>query len=133
MTHVHEEPNPADQSAADTDDIAASAPVPAVAPPPLSGRSAFAVQTIAGGVSVRPIFMTDTQQLLQTDAAVFPNLPYALAQVDALRVAILEHFNRAAMIGSQVLAQQTQAVASVGVELSDEMSAAASDAPSAVH
>ena len=38
--------------------------------------------------------------------AVFPDVGYALQQIDELRQMVLDHFSRAAQVGAQVLAEQ---------------------------
>jgi len=76
----------------------------------ITGRSVFLVETVAAGVSVRTLFMTEDQKLMEMPA-VFPELGYALSQIDELRHAVMQHFAQAAQVGAQVIAAQT-AVAS---------------------
>ena len=74
----------------------------------LNGRSVFAVETTAGGIMVRTAFMTDDQRLLAMPA-MFPNLNYALQQIDELRQLVSQHFANAAQVGAKVIAAQAQA------------------------
>lgn len=85
-----------------------STETPVNAPSQLRGRSAFWVETVAAGVAVRTVFMTDDQKLLEMPA-VFPELSYALAQIDDLRRAVVQHFTQAAQVGAQVIAAQQAA------------------------
>jgi hypothetical protein len=78
-------------------------------PQTVTGRSIFAVETTAAGVSVQTAFLSDTgegqvPQLLAMPA-VFPDQTYALDQIDRLRAAVVQHFAQAARVGAQVLAQ----------------------------
>lgn len=77
---------------------------------PLTGRSVFLVETVAAGVAVRTLFLTDAQKLLEMPA-VFPDLGYALGQIDDLRRAVVQHFSQAAQVGAQVIAAQQAAQA----------------------
>lgn len=38
--------------------------------------------------------------------AIFPDIAYALSQIDELKKQVLEHFSRAALVGAQSLANQ---------------------------
>ncbi len=80
----------------------------------VTGRSVFLVETVAAGVAVRTVFLTQEQKLLEMPA-VFPDLGYALGQIDELRNAVMQHFSRAAQIGAQVIAAQ-QAAAPAAAE-----------------
>jgi hypothetical protein len=75
--------------------------------PTLTGRSIFAVETVSGGVMVRPAFLSAENGVMIAGSAVFPNLSYALQQIDALRQIVEHHFNKAAAVGSHVVAQGT--------------------------
>ena len=44
-----------------------------------------------------------------TAPAVFPDVRYALTQIDELRAMVLQHFTHAAQVGAKVLAAQAQA------------------------
>ena len=72
----------------------------------LTGRSVFLVQTVAAGVSVHTAFLTEQQKLLEAPA-VFPDLSYALSQIDELRSLVMQHFAQAAQVGVQVIAAQS--------------------------
>lgn len=71
----------------------------------LQGRSVFAIETVPAGVSVRTVFLTQDEKLLEMPA-VFPNLQYALLQVEELKQHIIKHFEEAAKVGVQVIATQ---------------------------
>jgi hypothetical protein len=83
----------------------AAAAAPAQAAESLVGRSAFYIETVAAGVSVRTVFMTEDQRVLEMPA-VFPDLSYALAQIEELHRAVMQHFSQAAQVGAQVIAAQ---------------------------
>jgi len=73
----------------------------------IRGRGIFVVETTAAGVAVHTAFATEDQRVLQAPA-VFPDLQYALTQVDQLRELVIAHFSRAARVGAQVIAGQSQ-------------------------
>lgn len=75
--------------------------------PPVRGRSLFVVETIAVGVAVQTALLAEDNRLLQAPA-VFPDVAYALSQIEELRAMVLQHFTRAAQVGVQVLASQAQ-------------------------
>jgi hypothetical protein len=75
----------------------------------ISGRSVFIVETTQAGVAVQTSFMTDDGKFLQMPA-IFPDVQYALAQIDELRQLVLQHFSQAAKVGAQVMAAQAQQV-----------------------
>ena len=81
----------------------------------LTGRSVFLVETVAAGVSVRTLFMTEDQKLMEMPA-VFPDLSYAMAQIDELRRAVLQHFAQAAQVGAQVIAAQTASASAASAQ-----------------
>ena len=87
--------------------IAPAAEAPA-ADSPLRGRSVFMVETVAAGVAVRPAFLTDDGRLLDLPA-VFPDLNYAMAQIEELKQLVSTHFSQAAQVGAQVIAAQAAA------------------------
>ena len=89
-----------------TSSEAPSAPV-ASTPQNISGRGVFVVETVAAGVAVRSAFLADDGRLIDIPA-VFPDLMYAMAQIDELRQLVARRFAEAAQIGSQVIAQQIQ-------------------------
>jgi hypothetical protein len=70
----------------------------------------FTVQTVDVGIAVSGAILTDDGRLLNAPA-VFPDLGYALSQIDELRALVLKHFGEAAAIGVQVLAQASRASA----------------------
>jgi len=75
-----------------------------------TGRGVFTVQTVDVGIAVSGAILTDDGRLLNAPA-VFPDLGYALSQIDELRALVLKHFGEAAAIGVQVLAQASRASA----------------------
>lgn len=88
----------------------------------LTGRSAFLIETVAAGVSVRTVFMTEDQKVLEMPA-IFPDVSYAMAQIDDLRRAVLQQFSQAAQVGVQVIAaQQASQAASAAAESSEAQS-----------
>ena len=83
---------------------------PAPAPPPaenISGRGVFVIDTVAAGVAVRTAFLAEDGRLIEIPA-VFPDLMYAMAQIDELRQLVINRFAEAAQIGSQLIAQQME-------------------------
>jgi hypothetical protein len=112
MTQQHIDTHPI-ETAADAAPVAEMPEHAAAAADPathgLKGRSIFAVETVAGGVLVRPAFLTSENGVMIAGSAVFPNLSYALQQIDALRQVVEHHFNQAATLGSRLVAQQTAA------------------------
>ena len=85
---------------------------PATRPANLTGRSIFLVETTHGGIAVQTSFMSEDGKLLQMPA-IFPELSYALSQIDALRNLVIQHFSQAAQVGAQVIASQAQQNAEV--------------------
>lgn len=77
---------------------------------PVSGRSVFVVNTTPAGISVQTALLTEDNNLMNMPA-VFPDVDYALTQIDELRRLVSQHFSQAAQLGGQVLAQQQQAEA----------------------
>lgn len=73
----------------------------------ISGRSVFAVDTSAVGIVVQTLFLAEDGRMLEVPA-VFPNLGYALDQIDQLRRLVIERFEQAAQVGVQVIAANTQ-------------------------
>lgn len=76
---------------------------PAGDAPPVRGRSVFMVDTAAMGIVVRTAFLAEDNRVAEMPA-VFPDLTYALAQIDSLRQIVIERFAQAAQVGAQVLA-----------------------------
>ena len=71
----------------------------------IRGRSLFALEMTASGLSVRTVFLTEQNQLIEMPA-IFPDVHYALAQIDDLRRMAMERFAQAAHFGAQVMAAQ---------------------------
>ncbi|MEI8355699.1 MAG: hypothetical protein WCG31_06365 [Deltaproteobacteria bacterium] len=80
-------------------------PAEASAQETLHGRSVFAIEMTASGLSVRTVFLSDQNQLIEMPA-LFPDVHYALSQIDELRRMVMERFAEAAQIGAQVIAAQ---------------------------
>ncbi len=87
--------------------VAALEVAPSAEPANLIGRSIFLVETTHAGIAVQTSFMTEDGKFLQMPA-IFPELPYALAQIDTLRNLVIQHFSQAAQVGAQVIASQAQ-------------------------
>ena len=71
----------------------------------VKGRSLFLVETTAAGMAVHTAFLQEDGKLIQAPA-IFPDVGYALSQVDELRNLLIKHFSQAAHIGAQVIASQ---------------------------
>ena len=71
----------------------------------VKGRSLFVVETTAAGMAVHTAFLQEDGKLVQAPA-VFPDVGYALSQVDELRSLLIKHFSQAAHVGAQVIASQ---------------------------
>lgn len=71
----------------------------------ISGRGVFIIETVPIGVSVRTAFLAEDGRLIDVPA-VFPDLMYAMSQIDELRQHVARRFAEAAQVGSQVIAQQ---------------------------
>jgi hypothetical protein len=90
--------NPVNGTPSDQPGAASSADTP-----PVRGRSVFIVDTASMGIVVRTAFLAEDNRVAEMPA-VFPDLTYALAQIDSLRQIVIERFAQAAQIGAQVLA-----------------------------
>lgn len=88
-------------SAANTPATAEQAP----AQDNVQGRGAFIVEMTAAGVAVTATVVTEDGRALAMPA-IFPNLGYALNQIDEMRALVIRHFEQASQIGAQVIAQQ---------------------------
>lgn len=71
----------------------------------VQGRGAFIVEMTAAGVAVAATLVTEDGRALAMPA-IFPNLGYALSQIDEMRALVIRHFEQASQIGVQVIAQQ---------------------------
>lgn len=74
----------------------------------VQGRGAFIVEITAAGVAVASTILTEDGRALAMPA-IFPNLGYALSQIDEMRALVIRHFEQASQIGAQVIAQQMAA------------------------
>lgn len=78
---------------------------PLAAAQDMTGRAVFAVDTSAAGIVVRTAFLAEQGQLIEMPA-IFPDLSYALTQIDQLRQIVIDRFAQAAQVGVQVIAAQ---------------------------
>lgn len=73
----------------------------------IRGRSAFNVELTPAGVVVSTVFVAE-DETVRPLPAVFPNLEYALNQIDTLRSMVINQFNVAAELGMRSLQAQQQ-------------------------
>lgn len=60
----------------------------------IEGSSVFMVETTAVGVLVRAAFVsTDSAHRVLVPGALFPDLEYALDQIDQLKALVIKHFS----------------------------------------
>lgn len=85
----------------------------------ITGRGVFVVQIVSGGVAVRSSMLVDGDRLVDMPA-IFPDVHYAMAQIDELKNLVARHFAEAAQLGTQMIAAQAKIQA---------QSAAAKDEP----
>ena len=97
---------PQKKSLLDADKVEPAASVSEVGS--ISGRGVFAVQVVNGGVAVRSAMLVDGDRLLEMPA-IFPDVHYAMAQIDELKTLVARHFAEAAHLGTQLIAAQAQA------------------------
>ena len=71
----------------------------------MQGRAAFLVQTIAAGISVSTVFVVNDGKSIAMPA-IFPNLGYALSQIEQLKLAATQHFDEAAQVGIKIIAEK---------------------------
>jgi len=64
----------------------------------IKGRSVFIIETTGKGILVQTSFETEDGRLLEMPA-IFPNIEYALAQIDEMRRLVIGKFSEAASIG----------------------------------
>ena len=74
----------------------------------ITGRGGFVVQIVSGGVAVRSAMFIEGDRVLEMPA-IFPDVHYAMAQIDELRDLVAHHFAKAAQLGTQLIAAQAQA------------------------
>ena len=70
------------------------------------GRSAFNVELTPAGVVINTVFVAD-DETVRPLPAVFPNLEYALNQIDTLRNMVVSQFATAAELGMKSLQEQS--------------------------
>jgi hypothetical protein len=73
----------------------------------IRGRSAFNVELTPAGVVVNTVFVAEDESVRPLPA-VFPNLEYALNQIDALRNMVVGQFAQAAELGMRSLQDQAK-------------------------
>lgn len=117
------------QAGASVSSAAADTEAGANAQQTVSGRAVFVVETVPVGVSVRTGFLTEDGRVLDIPA-VFPNVHYALAQLDELRQLLMQRFDQAAQIGAQVLAAQ---VAQQATQVATTEAASTKDRPATLN
>jgi hypothetical protein len=106
--HTSKTEAPADTTGAVTEVTTGSAATSAADTPAqdnVQGRGAFIVEMTAAGVAVAATLVTENGRALAMPA-IFPNLGYALSQIDEMRALVIRHFEQASQIGAQVIAQQ---------------------------
>jgi len=70
------------------------------------GRSIFIIETTGKGILVQTSFEAEDGRLLEMPA-IFPNIEYALAQIDEMRRLVVSKFSEAATIGIQSISSDT--------------------------
>jgi hypothetical protein len=73
----------------------------------IKGRSVFIIETTGKGILVQTSFETEDGRLLEMPA-IFPNIEYALAQIDEMRRLVISKFSEAASIGIQTISADIQ-------------------------
>ncbi len=94
MTEIAESPVTADTATAT-----------AAAGDSVRGRSCFCVETTGAGLAVHTAFAAEDGRVMPMPA-VFPDVHYALEQIDTLRRIVVDRFAEAARVGAQVIAEQ---------------------------
>ena len=74
----------------------------------IQGRAIFSTEITAAGVAVTTAFLTEDGRVFPLPA-VFPDLQYALSQIDELRQIVINQFSQAAQVGAQVIAAEMAA------------------------
>jgi hypothetical protein len=73
----------------------------------IKGRSIFIIETTGKGILVQTSFEAEDGRLLEMPA-IFPNIEYALAQIDEMRRLVVGRFSEAASIGIQSISADLQ-------------------------
>ncbi len=68
----------------------------------IKGRSIFIIETTGKGILVQTSFEAEDGRLLEMPA-IFPNIEYALAQIDEMRRLVVRKFSEAASIGIEAI------------------------------
>ena len=74
---------------------------------PVQGRGAFLSEINASGVVVSTVFLADDGRVFSSPA-VFPNVQYAIEQIDDLKRLVIKQFDQAAQVGAQVIAAEVR-------------------------
>ena len=73
----------------------------------IKGRSIFIIETTGKGILVQTSFEAEDGRLLEMPA-IFPNVEYAIAQIDEMRRLVVNKFSEAATIGIQAISADLQ-------------------------
>lgn len=92
----------------------------------IKGRAVFATEITASGVAVSTAFLAEDGRVFALPA-VFPDLQYALSQIDELRQMVMNQFSQMAQVGGQVIAAEMAARANTSQELNEPKEEAAKD------
>ena len=68
----------------------------------VQGRSIFIVGPGEKGIEVLPALLINEKDVVVTNGMVFPDLGYALQQVEELKQHLINHFSQAARLGAAV-------------------------------
>jgi hypothetical protein len=79
----------------------------------------FVVQIVSGGVAVRSGMLVEGDRLVEMPA-IFPDVHYAMAQIDELKNLVARHFAEAAQLGTQLIAAQAKIQAQTAATEKDE-------------
>ena len=86
---------------------------------PVTGRGVFVVQIVSGGVAVRSGMLVEGDRLVEMPA-IFPEVHYAMAQIEELKNLVARHFAEAAQLGTQLIAAQAKIQAQTAATEKDE-------------
>lgn len=73
----------------------------------IQGQSVFIIETTPAGIALQTALLTEEGKLIQMPA-IFPDVAYALSQIDELRKQVQAHFSKAALIGAQALGAEKE-------------------------
>lgn len=72
---------------------------------PIKGKCVFGIETTPDGIKINTFLHSEEGELIPFPA-IFPDLEYALSQIDELRRLVLVHFAEAAKAGMRVLGNE---------------------------